>query len=123
MSAKDVQFLFLLRNQVKLYHWQTMSYARHKATDMAVDSLDENIDKYVEVYMGRYGRPKMTASTEAIQLKNLSETQIVKFIKGSINYLQTKFVSQLKPVDTDLFNLRDEMLGDLNQLLYLFSLQ
>jgi hypothetical protein len=123
MSGKDIQFLFTLRNQIKLYHWQTISYSRHKATDVAVDTLDEHIDKYVEVYMGKYGRAKLRGNQGNITVKNLSETQIVGFIKAAAKHLTTGFVVSLDKTDTDLFNIRDEMLGDLHQLLYLFSLR
>lgn len=122
MSAKDIQFFFTMREQIKLYHWQTKSFSRHKATDGVIDTLDELIDKYVEVYMGRYGRPKMTSRNNMVHVKNLSEANIVRFIKQCISYLQSELVKGLKPQDTDLINLRDEMLADLNQLLYLFTL-
>lgn len=122
MSAKDTQFFFTMRNQIKLYHWQTKLYARHKATDGVIDSLDESIDKYVEVYMGKYGRMKMTSSTATTTVKNLTETSITGFIKRCIEYLNEDLVKKLKDTDTDLVNIRDEMLAELNQLLYLFSL-
>ena len=117
-----MQFFFQMREQIKLYHWQTKSYSRHKATDAVIDSLDEHIDKYVEVYMGKYGRPRMTPRTNTIKVANLSEGSIVKFIKTCIGILTKDLVAHLKPQDTDLVNLRDEMLGELNQLLYLFTL-
>ena len=122
MSAKDTQFFFSMRGQIKLYHWQTKQYSRHKATDDVVSSLDESIDKYVEVYMGKYGRMKMTAATATTHVKNLSESTIVKFIKSCINYLNSELVKKLRDNDTDLINIRDEMLAELNQLLYLFTL-
>ena len=122
MSANDVQFFFQMREQIKLYHWQTKSYSRHKATDSVIDSLDESIDKYVEVFMGKYGRPRMTARNNTIRVTNLSETSIVKFIKTCIAYLLNDLSKKLKPQDTDLMNVRDEMLAELNQLLYLFTL-
>ena len=34
MSAAAIQFFFTMRDQIKLYHWQTVSYARHKASDL-----------------------------------------------------------------------------------------
>lgn len=123
MSAADIQFFFQMREQIKLYHWQTKLYSRHKATDSVIDALDEHIDKYVEVYMGKYGRPKLTTRTNTIKVSNLSEANILKFIKQCITVLQTTLVKNLKPTDTDLVNLRDEMLGELNQLLYLFTLR
>ena len=122
MSAANVHFFFNMRDQIKLYHWQTKSYSRHKATDGVIDALDEHIDKYVEVYMGKYGRPRLTARTNTVKLQNMSEATIVKFIKACINALTNDLPRGLKPTDTDLFNLRDEMLAELDQLLYLFSL-
>lgn len=122
MSNTDVQFFFTMREQIKLYHWQTKSFSRHKATDEVISALDTTIDKYVEVYMGRYGRMKMNSRTNKIFVQNLSEKSIVSFIKQCIVYLQNDLTKKLKPVDTDLINLRDEMLAELNQLMYLFSL-
>lgn len=123
MSAVDINFFFTMREQIKLYHWQTHSYARHKATDEVLKSLDDHIDQYVEVYMGKYGRPRMTAKTNTVKVSNLSEASIVKFIKHCISVLINDVPAKLKPTDTDLFNVRDEMLGNLNQLLYLFTLR
>ncbi len=122
MSAANVHFFFQMREQIKLYHWQTKNYSRHKATDGVIDALDEHIDKYVEVYMGKYGRPRLTARTNTVKLQNMSEATIVKFIKACINVLTNDLTRGLKSTDTDLLNLRDEMLAELDQLLYLFSL-
>lgn len=123
MSAKDIQFFFTMREQIKLYHWQTKMYSRHKATDSVIDALDTSIDKYVEVYMGKYGRMKMNSATSSISVKNLSESSIIGFIKRCIVYLSSELVRKLKDTDTDLVNIRDEMLAELNQLLYLFTLK
>lgn len=122
MSAADVNFFFSLRDQIKLYHWQTKSYSRHKATDGVIEELDKLIDEYVETYMGTYGRPKLTGKMATITVRNLSEASIVKCIQAATVYLKGPLVKGLKPQDTDLVNLRDEMLGALHQLLYLFTL-
>ena len=111
-----------MREQIKVYHWQTRIYSRHKATDKVIEELDENIDKYVEVYMGKYGRPKLISRNNTFKLLNLSEASIVKFVKQCITYLKGTLIKGLTPQDTDLFNIRDEMLSDLDQLLYLFTL-
>ena len=54
---------------------------------------------------------------------NMSEKSIIKFVKDCLAYIQTGLGKGLKPTDTDLFNVRDEMLGELNKLLYLFTLK
>jgi len=122
-STKELIHFFLqLRNQIKLYHWQTRQYSRHMATDKAVDALDKNIDQFVEIYIGKYGRPATISGT--IRFINLTESNADKFIKGSIKYLQTGLKKILNPTtDTDLLNIRDTITGDLNQLLYLFTLK
>ena len=123
MSANAIHFFFTMRDQVKLYHWQTRLYSRHKATDDVIKSLDEHIDQFVEVYMGKYGRPKMGGKTATVHVNNLSEKTIINFIKKCIQMLLGDCMKGLKEsVDSDLFSIRDEMLADLNQLLYLFTL-
>ena len=120
MPAPVIQFFFTMREQIKLYHWQTKSFSRHKATDEVIDKLDKLIDQFVEIFMGKYGRPRLTAKTNTIRLTNMVEGTAGKFIKNclrEINNLRGKLEA-----DTDLQNICDEMLGDLNQLLYLFSL-
>lgn len=123
MSAEQIHFFLHLRNQIKLYHWQTRVYSRHIATDKILEDLDTAIDSYVEVYIGKYGRPKVLGKNASITLHNLSEAGAVRLVNAAIKYLQGPLTKTLKPADTDLMNIRDEIVADLNQLLYLFTLK
>ena len=114
-----VTSLLTIRNQVKLYHWQTKSFARHKATDDLTAALDLNIDSFVESYMGRYGRPKVSGT---IKLHNFSESAARSFVAQQTAYLTKVLPKKLKSTDTDLLNLRDTILADLTKVLYLFTL-
>jgi hypothetical protein len=123
MSADHIHFFLQLRNQIKLHHWQTRIYARHIATDKMLDTLDKSIDSFVEIYIGKYGRPRVTGKNAELTLHNLSEPGIVRVIHAAIKYLQGPLTKSLKAAaDSDLINIRDEMTGQLNQLLYLFTL-
>lgn len=124
MSATDIHFFIHMREQVKLYHWQTMSYPRHKATDQFLGKIDSLIDRYVEVYIGKYGRPKMTATSNTFKLLNMSDAYAERFVQSCIAYVIHDLVqnSGKKAADSDLTTIRDEMLAELNQLLYLFTL-
>ena len=51
-STEVTKFMLELLMTVKLYHWNTKSYSTHKATDDLYSSLNDNIDKFIEVYMG-----------------------------------------------------------------------
>ena len=114
-----VMCLLTIRNQIKLYHWQTKSFARHTATDALTASLDTNIDAFVESYMGRYGRPKVSGS---IKLHNFSESAARTFVATQTTYLTKVLPKKIGKDDTDLLNLRDTILGDLTKVLYLFTL-
>lgn len=122
MSGEILHVMLILRNQVKLYHWQTMSFSRHKATDDLVTSLDTNIDKFTEAYMGRYGRPKMTASTGKIQIYDVNDKRAPQLMKEAVQWLTKSLPKLLSKDDTDLLNIRDEILGDIHQARYLFTL-
>ena len=111
--------MLTIRNQVKVYHWQTGSFARHTATDGLTAKLDELIDEFVETYMGKYGRPKVSG---AIKVSNFSEGAAKSFVAQKRKYLEVDLPKKLKPSDTDLLNVRDEILGELNKVLYLFTL-
>lgn len=123
MSAEIVCLMMTLRDQVKIYHWQTLKYPRHKATDDLIDKLDDNIDKFVEVYMGKYGRPKFGGRTSAIKIRNFHDQEASALLKSAIEWLTTKLPRMLKSTDTDLLNIRDEIIADLNRTLYLFTLE
>ena len=114
-----VSSLLTIRNQIKVYHWQTKSFARHKGADDLVTKLDEGIDEFIETYMGKYGRPKVSKS---VVLHNFSESAARNFVAEQRVYLSKVLPRKLSPQDTDLLNIRDTILGNLNQTLYLFSL-
>ena len=123
MSADILQVMLLLRNQVKLYHWQTFEYARHKATDDLVSSLDDNIDKFTEVFMGKYGRPHFTSKNGTLKLHDITDKKAIKTLNDCVNYLITDLPKKLKKTDTDLLNIRDEILADINRARYMFTLK
>jgi len=122
MSAEIVHLMMTLRDQVKLYHWQTINYPRHIATNDLVTKLDANIDQFVEVYIGKYGRPKLSGKTSSIYLRNHSDEEATKMIQEAIDWMTIDLTSKLKKTDTDLLNIRDTIVADLNQTLYLFTL-
>jgi DNA-binding ferritin-like protein len=118
-----VKFINML-NTVKLYHWKTRSYATHKATDGLYDSLNDHIDKFVEVLLGKSGDRVNLTGTRSIQLKDFTS---IDQMKREINDYKSYLVgldnnSGLKTMsNSDLYNIRDEILGDLNQFLYLLT--
>lgn len=117
-----IPVLFRFRQQLHVYHWQTTSYARHKASDELLGSLTDFIDKFMEIYFGKYGR---VAFPEEVNIKigNMSDENGMKFLDEMIHYYIEVLPTYLDPKnDTDLLNLKDEILGTTNQIKYLYSL-
>ena len=52
-QQKIVTMFLQMLNTVKLYHWKTTSYSQHKATDELYSNLNENIDSFVEIMLGK----------------------------------------------------------------------
>jgi hypothetical protein len=122
MSAEIIQVLLMLRNQVKIYHWQTHSFARHTASDGLTAQLDTLIDTFVEVYMGKYGRPHITAKYSTIKLHDTHDKTAGRVIEEGIKWMDKDLPKLLKKEDTDLLNIRDEIVAELNKVRYLFTL-
>ena len=123
MSAAIIQFYVTLRNAVKVYHWNTTSYPRHKATDQFVENIDKLTDSFVEIYIGRYGREAALGKEMIITLPGFTEKSIIKFFEEARVWLTDKVPKLIGEKDTDLLNIRDEILGEINQTLYLFTLK
>lgn len=122
MSADHIHFFLQLRDQIKLYHWQTRVYARHMATDQILEKLEKHMDSFVEVYIGKYGRPRVTGKNTEITVHNMTEAGASRMLQAALRYLQGPLSRSLKEGDHDLFALRDDLTEDLNQLAYLFTL-
>jgi hypothetical protein len=123
-------FLELL-NTIKIYHWSTLSYATHKATDELHDKLSKLVDSFIEIYIGHCARGKgngvpvfrfkseKSASIEFCECKSLEA--FCKVLDDNIVHLEG--LTERLNGYTDLVNIRDEMVGALAQALYLLRLK
>jgi hypothetical protein len=121
MSEQMIKVFFHMTLNIKLYHWQTTSFARHKASCELLASLTDLIDTFVETYIGRYKRPYLPEGME-INVSQISDEQAKNMISEYILFLKKEVPRQLKSHDTDLLNIRDEMISQFNKTLYLFTL-
>ena len=114
-------FLGLL-SQIRIYHWQTKSYAEHQALGSLHDTLNGLVDEFMEVYMGRYGTIVAKEKFE-FTCENYSEGSSKELMDKCISYLKEDVTKGLPEDDTDLLNIRDEMIAAMNKTKYLLRLK
>jgi hypothetical protein len=114
--------LVQIQLQFKFLHWQTFGDAKHKAYGKIYDSLGDMIDTFVETMMGKYGRVEFEPEF-SIMFQDIKSLSVQNFMDGITEFL-VEMTDQLDSrYDTDLLNLRDEMLGSINQLKYRLTLK
>jgi hypothetical protein len=112
-----VSKLIYLQIQFKVFHWQTYSFSNHNAFGALYSSLSESIDEFVETFQGIYGR--IDFQGEIFALDNLNSMNFQEILDDQASSLKT-YESYFS--DTDLLNIRDEILGSLHQTKYLLTL-
>lgn len=119
--AHIVRVFLEMLNNVKLYHWKTSSYSQHKATDELYERLNTNIDTFVEILLGK-DETRIKLLKKQVDLLDTKNTHEFK----SRMYEYREFLTGMNDIfdskkDSDLLNVRDEILGDINQFLYLLT--
>ena len=122
LIKKMLELLTLLR----LYHWNTLSYATHKATGDLYDGLSDKVDEYVETMIGKSDskyRINMSNYKRLVIHGVSNNSEMEKTIKTFISQL-VYFHSHLpQTFYSDINNIKDEIVGSLNKYLYLLSLK
>ena len=124
-SESEIILKFIqMLNIIKIYHWKTLSYPQHKATDELYESFNGRMDEFVETMLGKTGKRVNLSSTRSIPFYDY--TNVTKF-KQCIEIFKTYLVNMSNapyfknPGNSDLLNIRDEILGDLNKFTYLLT--
>ena len=124
-NIENIVIMFLrMLNTVKLFHWRTFSYPEHKATDELYANLNSNIDTFVETMLGKTGGrinlvKQKTLPLLAIENINDFKKEIAQYKNFLINMSKDSELNSTS--NSDLLNIRDEILGNLNQFTYLLT--
>jgi len=121
-SLLILQFLEML-NTIKIFHWSTLSYPSHKATDDLHSKMSELVDSFIEQYIGSVGAGK----TPVFKSRNIPFCccKSIDVFRNKLTEYKTFLISlsdRLANV-TELLNIRDEMLGAIDQTIYLLRLK
>jgi DNA-binding ferritin-like protein len=120
-NEQHIMMTFLeMLNTVKIYHWKTHVYSQHKATDSLYDELNDNIDSFIETMLGKTGSRVNLTKYKTITLNDYNS---VTDFKKKIDQYKTFLIqmSNGSNKNSDLLNIRDTILGNLNQFEYLLT--
>jgi DNA-binding ferritin-like protein len=120
-KSRIVAMFLEMLNTIKLFHWKTKSYSAHKASDKLYENLGEKIDRFIEVLLGKC-QTRINMVEQRVLLVDIQNTDSMKeklfeyrsFLIDINQYLNEKR-------DSDLLSIRDDILADINQTLYLLS--
>jgi len=120
-------YFFTVRDQMKIYHFQTTSYARHIAIDNFVNLLSVQLDTYLETIQGTAGmKMRIPNNIGDIGLMNMNENNSIEILKAfkswvinDLPLLSNNFEDDYK----DLENVQEDILSNVNKTLYLFMLK
>ena len=111
-TSKFIGLLFQSRDMMHLSHLQTTSFAEHKALNGYYEGILDLTDSFTEKYFGRNKRlpiviPSSDAQTDA---------------SSHLRSMQKTLEAEMKNYPDDLQNIMQEMLGLVNETLYLLTL-
>jgi hypothetical protein len=105
--------------QIKVFHWSTMSYSKHKALDDLHESLSGLVDRFMEVFIGKFKKQpiksfkiNMDAHSDTSKLEKYLETE-----REALRKIHSQFGKS-----TELQNILDEMMSEIDKTLYLCHL-
>ncbi|QIG60122.1 hypothetical protein [Dishui Lake large algae virus 1] len=120
-EADIIQYFIGLIGQVKLFHWATMSYAKHVALDGLHGVLSDKVDSFVECYIGKYKKQPLKPFT--IQVKAISDTTgLEKFLEITNEQLSAMHKMFDKEKAPELSNILEEMMSEIDKTAYLCKL-
>jgi DNA-binding ferritin-like protein len=124
LSEKTFDFLICMmgcRDQLRMNHWQTKSYAEHKMTDDLMGDLSEYIDELGEAALGEFGRPTITSTHNMITDMGITSTKSVleKLCSGTRELIAEYKITEIEGILAIL----GELDADLKKYKFLSTLE
>lgn len=111
-----IKILLQFRMDIKIYHWQTKQFSKHKISDELLSSIDDISDKIIEVVLGNYNiRPNIN---DTLLIRNIDDNYIIDLLQLNTKLLE-KMLNYIKFVSFK--SLIDELLVEIKKTLYLMS--
>jgi len=104
----------------QLLHWSTKKFSTHKATDEYYSKLQEMMDQFIEVLLGKTNRAAKVNGIK-IEIQDISEESFIQKVKEFNIFLSG--LDNNSNFTNDFASIRDEILADMNNMLYLLTLK
>jgi hypothetical protein len=112
--------MLAVRDQGHIFHWQTYSYARHKAFGNFYDDYLDFVDKLAESIMGIKQRPIIGNAT--ITLVDYSDVAIKQYLDEAYNLFTVDIKGVVEPTYVEIYNIIEEITALIDKLRYLLTL-
>jgi hypothetical protein len=130
-KSLDVSVLILtfmeMLNTIKIFHWSTLSYPSHIATDNLHTKMSELVDSFIEQYIGGVGGGKSpvfrgSGRNRSIPFYGCKSLEHLRCKLSEYKTFLNSLSERLHGVP-ELLNIRDEMIGTIDQAVYLLRLK
>jgi hypothetical protein len=114
-------FEFLLN--IKFAHLTTLSFSKHHATDKLYDEFNNLYDKFLEVYIAKYGRFEQK-NVQEIKYRSMTDNEFKNYLNDFNKFLSTEIFQYIKhEEDTDIISIIDDIKVSVVKTLYQLDLQ
>lgn len=105
---------------LKGYHFTTKIYNRHRAIDKFMEHYSVLYDNFMESCMGHHGQ--MTLPPYTLTIPTINDDNILGYLHHFLQYLLEDIGNHYRNYP-DLLNIRDEMITEVEKLIYLLRLK
>ena len=122
-----VHHFFHVITHLKIFHWQTRFFSSHKSAEALVEELMDSMDEFMEIYQGMTGKRIKLVPSCSVSLSNMTHKKIVKILNEFNKFMESlesmvcNKSSKECPQTLALLNQRDEIVGKVQQTLYLLT--
>jgi hypothetical protein len=117
--ATLVSYLLHSRTQTHIFHWQTTSFAEHKALQKYYEGVDGLLDALVESYQGKYGILTGYSNFKLVEYKGNDQTiayleQLCSAVNQTFNSIEDTYIQNQLDTVTELVKSTIYKLKNLN---------
>jgi hypothetical protein len=117
-----IKSFLTIQNQLRILHWQTTSYAQHKALGSAYEDLDELVDDFIEIFAGG-DRSILEVGSFECKCHSIDSISPLDFMSSVEKFVSESLSDAIPEHRSDLHNIKDEMLAVVNKTKYLLNLK